>query len=142
MPQKVAIVGVGGPLVAPHLARALARLESHPAPLIIVDPKSMNETKPETLVVEDTKPKLPTELEVKPKSSCKHCLGRGYVGTDTRTRKKIMCRCVERSFQKVNRERKRLERELAPAEVTASKGWEKEEAPAPAAKAIEALKEA
>ena len=84
------------------------------------------------VLVDDTKAPVDPELEVKPKSSCRHCHGRGYVGTDFHTKKKILCRCVQRSFakvEKVRNARKAEEMKLKGQEVTASKGWDEPKAP-------------
>jgi hypothetical protein len=78
----------------------------------------------QTVVVDDT-PKAPVdpELQVKPKASCRHCYGRGYIGTDAKTKKKVMCRCVQKDFLRVNKLKKQRDQEIKDAEVTASKGW-------------------
>lgn len=76
----------------------------------------------------DDTPKKP-EIEVKPKSSCRHCYGRGYVGTDTATKKKIICRCVKRAFMKANNEKKIQNAVLAPAEIKSNSGWDEPKAP-------------
>jgi hypothetical protein len=80
----------------------------------------MQNTKP-TVVVDDI-PK--TEIKVTPKSSCKHCKGRGYEGVDHHTRKKIVCRCVKRRFVAANLAANKAGQKLAPAAVTTQSGWD------------------
>ena len=63
------------------------------------------------------------ELQVKPKSSCRHCHGRGYIGTDVKTNKKVICACVRRSFDRVNKLKKERDRQIKDAQVSTSKGW-------------------
>lgn len=83
------------------------------------------------VLVDDTKAPVDPELEVKPKSSCRHCYGRGYIGTDTHTKKKILCRCVQKSFakaEKVRNARKAEEMKLKPSQITKDMGWERPKA--------------
>lgn len=89
--------------------------------------KSMSEepTKPETVVVQPKK----AELQVQPKRSCRHCQGRGYIGTDTATGKKIVCRCVKKDFERVNKLQKERDAKLKASKVTANKGWDAPKAP-------------
>lgn len=117
---------IGGGL-SPFLASAMARLSN--TPMIVDAPKSMQDQKetPPVVLVDDT-PKKP-EIEIKPKSSCRHCYGRGYVGKDTATGKKIICRCVKRAFMKANNENKIKDAVLAPAEIKSNSGWDEPKAP-------------
>ncbi|MGV0949291.1 MAG: hypothetical protein ACOYB3_01370 [Azonexus sp.] len=82
---------------------------------------------PPTVVVDDTPKK--TEIQVKPKSSCRHCHGRGYVGKDTSTGKKIICRCVKRSFMRANNEKKIQNAVLSPSVIKSDTGWDAPKAP-------------
>ena len=86
--------------------------------------KSM-ETKPETVVVDDAIPTTTPQPEIKPKRSCRHCYGRGHVGTDTKTGKKILCRCVKKAFLKTNQTNQIKDAVLCPEEITTGSGWVK-----------------
>lgn len=111
------------------LAAAVARAGRD---IVVVEPKSMQETSAQpkpVVVVDDTKAPVDPELQVKPKSSCRHCYGRGYVGTDFHTKKKIICRCVKKDFARVNKVKQERDREIKDAQVTASKGWDEPKAP-------------
>lgn len=46
-------------------------------------------------VLPEKKPVIPMD-QTQPKSNCKHCHGRGYIGTDVKTKQKIKCRCLRR----------------------------------------------
>lgn len=125
--------------ISPFLAAAMARISN--TPMIVDAPKSMQEQQeaPTAVLVDDTKPA--PKLEVKPKSSCVHCYGRGYEGTDLVTGKKIICRCVKRNYLKANA-KARLDdaiktaakasepiEQRAPVPVTADSGWGEPKAP-------------
>ena len=134
----VVVAGMGRDSMAPALARALSRLSAEP---MIANINSMQEQKetPAAVLVDDTTPA--PKLEVKPKSSCVHCWGRGYEGTDRNTGKKIICRCVKRNYLKANA-KARLDdaiktaakasapvEQRAPVPVTAGSGWDEPKAP-------------
>jgi len=38
--------------------------------------------------------------EIKPKSNCKWCYGRGYIGIDHKTKSQIICRCIIKQQEK------------------------------------------
>ena len=132
-------VVVGSGEISPFMAAAMARISN--TPMIVDAPKSMQDQKetPAAVLVDDTKPA--PKLEVKPKSSCVHCYGRGYEGTDLSTGKKIICRCVKRNYLKANA-KARLDdaiktaakasepiEQRAPVPVTAGSGWDEPKAP-------------
>lgn len=45
--------------------------------------------------------KLIKSNNIKPKSSCKWCYGRGYIGIDAETKEEIMCSCILKQLAKV-----------------------------------------
>lgn len=90
----------------------------------------MENKKPQIVTVNDTTLPVDPDLQVKPKSSCRHCHGRGYIGTDILTRKKVICRCVQKDFLRVNKLKKAREMAVKDTQLTASKGWEDSTAPA------------
>lgn len=111
------------------MVAALARASA--GGVALIEPKSMQEATQETkpvVLVDDTQLDDPG-LKVTPKSSCRHCHGRGYVGTNVHTRKKIICRCVKKAFDRANRQRMAENARLKAASVTASKGWDDPKAP-------------
>jgi len=100
------------------------------ATVIVDPPKFMQENAQQQTVVVDGTPKpIDPALQVKPKSSCRHCYGRGYVGTNTETGQKIICRCVKRSFAQVNRLQKELDAKLKGQAVDAKAGWDDPKTP-------------
>lgn len=123
--KNIAIVGTG--LDSASVARAMRVLDRQPG---VVGPKFMqNQNAQPTVVVDDTKPPVDPELQVKPKRSCPHCYGRGHVGTDTATGKKIVCRCVNKDFVRVNKLQKEIDAKLKPSTITRDAGWDAPKAP-------------
>lgn len=45
-------------------------------------------------MVVDSKPVVPMEQTLTAKHNCRHCHGRGFIGTNVETRAKIPCRCL------------------------------------------------
>lgn len=127
----VAIAGMGSDHGSLAIARAIARLSTG-SPVIVDAPKSMQDQKetPATVLVDDTqKPPTDPALQVKPKSSCPHCYGRGFIGKDMATGKKIVCRCVKRSFERVNKLQKEMDAKLKGKPVNSASGWDAPKAP-------------
>ena len=103
-----------------QIAEAMSRITD--APILLEKPM---ETKP--IVVVDEELQAPKIEQIKPNRSCRHCLGRGHVGTNTATGKKVLCRCVRRSYDQAlrayNTEKSRLAK-LRPVPVSAGAGWD------------------
>jgi hypothetical protein len=122
-----------GPLIVgttlhPEIVQAMSRITD--APILLEKPmETQTETKPSVVNDELQAPKIE---QIKPNRSCRHCLGRGHVGTNTATGKKVLCRCVRRSYDQAlrayNTEKSRLAK-LAPVPVSASAGWDEPKAP-------------
>ena len=118
-----------GPLIVgttlhPEIVQAMSRITD--APILLENSmETQTETKP--IVVVNDELQAPKIEQIKPNRSCRHCLGRGHVGTNTATGKKVLCRCVKRSYDQAlrayNTEKSRLAK-LAPVPVSASAGWD------------------
>ena len=47
------------------------------------------------------------EIEVTPKSSCRHCFGTGFIGRNVITGHRVVCSCVRKQLEKIHAQGKK-----------------------------------